>query len=147
MACDPGAGEGKKDLLIDGSTIRERAVFKRSRMTVTIRDTGEIRIRDNSTGIPEYIRDKPFQPLVTTRPSGHGIGLGLSITYDIVTMAHSGTITIDSEVDAFTEFVVTLTDVRKCGSRGMTGRSAMPSLGAYGLQDARQRFGQPNTKS
>ena len=116
-------------------------------MTVTIRDTGEIRIRDNSTGIPEYIRDKPFQPLVTTRPSGHGIGLGLSITYDIVTMAHSGTITIDSEVDAFTEFVVTLTDVRKCGSRGMTGRSAMPSLGAYGLQDARQRFGQPNTKS
>jgi GAF domain-containing protein/nitrogen-specific signal transduction histidine kinase len=71
-------------------------------------DTAEIRVRDNGTGIPADIRDKLFQPFFTTKPTGEGTGLGLSITYDIVTKAHGGTITVDSEVDAFTEFVVTL---------------------------------------
>jgi signal transduction histidine kinase len=65
-------------------------------------------VRDNGTGIPADIRDKLFQPLFTTKPSGQGTGLGLSITYDIVTKAHGGTIAVDSEVDEFTEFVVTL---------------------------------------
>ena len=68
----------------------------------------EIRVRDNGTGIPADIRDKLFQPFFTTKPTGEGTGLGLSITYDIVTKAHGGTITVDSEVDEFTEFVVTL---------------------------------------
>jgi signal transduction histidine kinase len=71
-------------------------------------DAVEIRVRDNGTGIPEDIRDKLFQPFFTTKPTGEGTGLGLSITYDIVTKAHGGTITVDSEVGAFTEFVVTL---------------------------------------
>ncbi len=71
-------------------------------------DTVEIRVRDNGTGIPAAIRDKLFQPFFTTKPTGEGTGLGLSITYDIVTKAHGGTIAVDSEVDQFTEFVVTL---------------------------------------
>jgi signal transduction histidine kinase len=80
-------------------------------LKVTTRDVGEaveIRVRDNGTGIPIEIRDKMFQPFFTTKPTGEGTGLGLSITYDIITKQHCGTITVDSEVGAFTEFVVTL---------------------------------------
>ena len=80
-------------------------------LKVTTRDAGEvveIRVRDNGTGIPADIRDKLFQPFFTTKPTGEGTGLGLSITYDIVTKQHGGTITVDSEVDEFTEFVITL---------------------------------------
>jgi two-component system NtrC family sensor kinase len=80
-------------------------------LKVSTRDAGgsvEVRVRDNGTGIPADIRDKLFQPFFTTKPSGEGTGLGLSITYDIVTKQHGGTISVDSEVDAFTEFVVTL---------------------------------------
>ncbi len=80
-------------------------------LKVTTRDAGvavEIRVRDNGTGIPADIRDKLFQPFFSTKPTGEGTGLGLSITYDIVTKQHGGTITVDSEVNEFTEFVVTL---------------------------------------
>ena len=65
-------------------------------------------MRDNGTGIPADIRDKLFQPFFTTKPTGEGTGLGLSISYDIVTQQHGGTITVDSDVGDYTEFVVTL---------------------------------------
>ena len=80
-------------------------------LKVTTRDAGEaleIRVRDNGTGIQGGIRDKLFQPFFTTKPTGEGTGLGLSITYDIVTKQHGGSIAVESEVDEFTEFVVTL---------------------------------------
>ena len=80
-------------------------------LKVTTRDAGEaveIRVRDNGIGIPADIRDKLFQPFFTTKPTGEGTGLGLSITYDIVTKQHGGTITVESEVNDFTEFVITL---------------------------------------
>jgi signal transduction histidine kinase len=80
-------------------------------LKVTTRDADEaveIRVRDNGTGIPADSRDKLFQPFFTTKPTGEGTGLGLSITYDIVTKQHGGTIMVDSEVDVFTEFVITL---------------------------------------
>jgi signal transduction histidine kinase len=80
-------------------------------LKVSTRDAGEaleIRVRDNGTGIPAEISDKLFQPFFTTKPTGEGTGLGLSITYDIVTKQHGGTITVDSEVNEFTEFLVTL---------------------------------------
>ena len=80
-------------------------------LKVTTRDAGdavEIRVCDNGAGIPADIRDKLFQPFFTTKPTGEGTGLGLSITYDIVTKQHGGTIAVESEVDVFTEFVVTL---------------------------------------
>ena len=78
---------------------------------MTTRDLGEaveIRVRDNGIGIPAEIRDKLFQPFFTTKPTGEGTGLGLSISYDIVTKQHGGTITVESEVGAFTEFTVRL---------------------------------------
>jgi two-component system, NtrC family, sensor kinase len=71
-------------------------------------DTVEIRVRDNGIGIPREHRDRLFQPFFTTKPTGEGTGLGLSISYDIIAQQHGGTITVDSEVGAFTEFVVRL---------------------------------------
>ena len=60
------------------------------------------------TGIPPEIRDKLFQPFVTTKPTGEGTGLGLSISYEIVTQQHGGSIQVDSEIGSFTEFTVRL---------------------------------------
>jgi two-component system, NtrC family, sensor kinase len=76
--------------------------------TRSLGDAVEVRVRDNGAGIPADIRDKLFQPFFTTKPTGEGTGLGLSIAYDVVTQQHGGTITVDSEVDTFTEFVITL---------------------------------------
>jgi two-component system, NtrC family, sensor kinase len=78
---------------------------------VSTRDLGEmveIRVRDNGTGIAPEIRDKLFQPFVTTKPTGEGTGLGLSISYEIVTQQHAGTIEVNSEIGQFTEFTVRL---------------------------------------
>ena len=65
-------------------------------------------MRDNGIGIAPEIRDKLFQPFVTTKPTGEGTGLGLSIAYDIVTQQHSGMIEVDSREGEFTEFTIRL---------------------------------------
>jgi GAF domain-containing protein/nitrogen-specific signal transduction histidine kinase len=70
--------------------------------------TVEVRVRDNGTGIPPEIRDKLFQPFVTTKPTGEGTGLGLSISYEIVTQQHGGVIEVDSRQGEFTEFTIRL---------------------------------------
>lgn len=75
--------------------------------TLNNENFAEIRIRDNGAGIPLEIRDKIFQPFFTTKPSGVGTGLGLSMTYDIIKM-HEGTLNIESESEQFTEFIITL---------------------------------------
>jgi len=49
-----------------------------------------------------------FEPFFTTKPTGEGTGLGLSISYDIVTQQHGGSISVDSQVDDFTEFTIQL---------------------------------------
>ncbi len=56
----------------------------------------EISIKDNGIGIPDSIKDKIFQPFFTTKPTGSGTGLGLSLSYDIV-KAHGGELEVDSE--------------------------------------------------
>jgi PAS domain S-box-containing protein len=71
-------------------------------------DAVAITVRDNGTGIPPEIRDRLFQPFFTTKPTGEGTGLGLSISYDIITQQHGGTITVDSELGAYTEFTIRL---------------------------------------
>jgi len=68
----------------------------------------EICIRDNGTGIPEGVRSKIFQPFFTTKPSGEGTGLGLSLAHDIITKGHEGTLAVESQEGEFTEFVVRL---------------------------------------
>ena len=68
----------------------------------------EIRIADNGTGIPEGIKSKIFQPFFTTKPTGEGTGLGLSLAYDIVTKGHGGTIECESVEGQGTTFRVRL---------------------------------------
>lgn len=65
-----------------------------------------ISIADNGVGIPELIRSKLFDPFFTTKPAGKGIGLGLSISHQIVTEKHGGKIECDSTLEKGTEFVV-----------------------------------------
>ncbi len=67
----------------------------------------EIRIRDNGTGIPESIRGKVFQPFFTTKPTGEGTGLGLSLSYEVI-KAHGGELKMISKEGEFTEFIIEL---------------------------------------
>jgi len=67
----------------------------------------EIRVRDNGSGIPEKVGDKIFQPFFTTKPTGQGTGLGLSLAYDIV-KAHGGEIKVQSKEGEGSEFIVQL---------------------------------------
>ena len=94
----------------DGAGPDFRPVLK-----VATRDLGEtveVRVRDNGSGIAPEIRDKLFQPFVTTKPTGEGTGLGLSIAYDIVVQQHGGTIEVDSVFGEFTEFTIRLPRTR-----------------------------------
>jgi len=68
----------------------------------------EIQVRDNGIGIPAEVKDRLFQPFFTTKPPGEGTGLGLSMSYDIITQQHGGTICVDSKVGEYSEFTVRL---------------------------------------
>jgi two-component system NtrC family sensor kinase len=67
----------------------------------------EIHVKDNGGGIPQKIVDKIFQPFFTTKPTGQGTGLGLSLSYDII-KAHSGEIKATSVVNDGTTVVIKL---------------------------------------
>ncbi len=80
-------------------------------LCASTRDRGEhveIRIRDNGVGIPADVREKMFNPFFTTKPPGEGTGLGLSMSHDIIVKQHGGSIDIETEPGAFTEFIVLL---------------------------------------
>jgi PAS domain S-box-containing protein len=68
----------------------------------------EIRVRDNGTGMPADIAEQIFNPFFTTKPAGEGTGLGLSLSFDIISKQHDGEIDVTSEDGAFTEFRVSL---------------------------------------
>ena len=81
------------------------------RVTLQTRRVGaqvEIRVGDNGTGMPDEVRAKIFQPFFTTKPTGEGTGLGLSLSYDIITKGHGGTLAVESEPGRGTEFLITL---------------------------------------
>ena len=67
-----------------------------------------VKIKDNGIGIPDAIKDKIMQPFFTTKPTGEGTGLGLSLTYDMIVKGHGGGITVNTQEGEFTEFVVSL---------------------------------------
>ena len=75
--------------------------------TKKLDDKVEIRVKDNGNGIPQKIVDKIFQPFFTTKPTGQGTGLGLSLSYDII-KAHGGEIKVETKEGEGTEFIIQL---------------------------------------
>ncbi|MBD0297187.1 MAG: GHKL domain-containing protein, partial [Flavisolibacter sp.] len=72
------------------------------------KDRIEIRVKDNGIGIPQAIEDKIFQPFFTTKPTGEGTGLGLSLSYDIITKGHGGELKVETQEGQGAEFIVSL---------------------------------------
>ena len=77
--------------------------------TKKINDRIEIHVKDNGTGIPQKALDKIFQPFFTTKPTGQGTGLGLSLSYDIV-KAHGGELKVETRDGEGSEFIIQLPD-------------------------------------
>jgi two-component system NtrC family sensor kinase len=94
-------------------------------VTKNLGDRVEIRIRDNGTGIPPAVREKMFNPFVTTKPAGEGTGLGLSISHDIIVKQHAGSIEVDTQPGEFTEFRIILP--RTAASLAKSGGEREPS--------------------
>jgi signal transduction histidine kinase/ligand-binding sensor domain-containing protein len=91
-------GEGYKPLVTVKTTV----------VKSPLGDLGvEISVQDNGPGIPEHIKEKIFQPFFTTKPTGSGTGLGLSLSYDIV-KAHGGELKVESRENKGAEFIITL---------------------------------------
>ncbi|TBX23419.1 sensor histidine kinase [Jiulongibacter sediminis] len=68
----------------------------------------EIEVKDNGTGIPDQVKSKIFQPFFTSKPAGQGTGLGLSLSYDIITAGHKGKLSMKSKEGAGTSFIIQL---------------------------------------
>jgi len=68
----------------------------------------EIKVTDNGGGIPANILDKIFQPFFTTKASGEGTGLGLSLSYDIITKGHGGDLKVETKVGEGSKFTIQL---------------------------------------
>lgn len=85
-------------------------------VTLTSKDFGEffeVRVRDNGTGISPSIVSSIFNPFFTTKPTGQGTGLGLSMCHDIIVREHQGTLTVDSVLGEYSEFVIRVAKVRR----------------------------------
>jgi two-component system, NtrC family, sensor kinase len=76
--------------------------------TRNLGDRVQIHIRDNGIGIPPEIVEKVFNPFFTTKPTGEGTGLGLSLTYDILVAQHRGSLDLDTKLGEYTEFAIAL---------------------------------------
>ncbi|HEY4324416.1 MAG TPA: ATP-binding protein [Mucilaginibacter sp.] len=68
----------------------------------------DIKVQDNGTGIPKAIKDKILEPFFTTKPTGEGTGLGLSLSYDILVKGYGGKINIESEEGKYSEFTISI---------------------------------------
>jgi signal transduction histidine kinase/ligand-binding sensor domain-containing protein len=68
----------------------------------------EIKVKDNGNGIPDAIKNKIMQPFFTTKPTGEGTGLGLSLSYDIIVKGYGGSISFDSKESEGAEFVINI---------------------------------------
>jgi signal transduction histidine kinase len=102
-----------KGLLEDSSVIYEPVVTVRTKQLGSpLGDGGkiEIRVADNGAGIPQKVLDKIFQPFFTTKPTGQGTGLGLSLSYDIV-KAHGGNLKVETKEGEGTIFTISLNTV------------------------------------
>ncbi|MDN3582679.1 ATP-binding protein [Mucilaginibacter flavus] len=77
-------------------------------VTKKINGSVEITVTDNGTGIPQKVLDKIYQPFFTTKPTGQGTGLGLSMSYDIITKGHGGDLKVETVEGEFAKFIITI---------------------------------------
>ncbi|MEP7374755.1 MAG: HAMP domain-containing sensor histidine kinase [Chitinophagaceae bacterium] len=75
--------------------------------TRKVNEKVEVRVKDNGSGIPQKVVDKIFQPFFTTKPTGQGTGLGLSLSYDMV-KAHGGELKVNTKEGEYAEFIIQL---------------------------------------
>jgi len=87
-----------------GSNYKPTVEVKSSRQNGSV----VISVKDNGVGIPEDIREKIMQPFFTTKPTGEGTGLGLSLSYDIIVKGHGGKIDVESKEGKGSEFIIQL---------------------------------------
>jgi signal transduction histidine kinase len=96
---------------LTGLEYKPRVVVSTKR-SLTLKGEGRgevfISVKDNGNGIPENIREKIFQPFFTTKPTGEGTGLGLSMSYEIITKGHDGELNVVSSEAEGTEFIIVL---------------------------------------
>jgi signal transduction histidine kinase len=90
--------------LVEGETFEPVLIAATKNRGTTV----EIRIGDNGAGIPDEVKEKIFNPFFTTKPSGEGTGLGLSMSHDIIVKQHGGSIDVETEPGLFTEFKIAL---------------------------------------
>lgn len=92
--------------------VKENNTFKPTVWVATKRigKTVHVTIRDNGNGVPDRVKDKIFQPFFTTKPSGQGTGLGLSLSYDII-KTHGGELLLETKQGEGTTFTITLPEV------------------------------------
>jgi signal transduction histidine kinase len=76
--------------------------------TKMVGDKISFSVKDNGNGIPERIKDRIFQPFFTTKPTGQGTGLGLSLSYDIITKSHGGELKLETKDGEGTTFIIIL---------------------------------------
>ncbi len=91
---------------------KENSTFKPTIWVATkrIENTVHVSIRDNGNGVPDKVKDKIFQPFFTTKPSGQGTGLGLSLSYDVI-KTHGGELLLETKEGEGTTFTITLPEV------------------------------------
>ena len=80
-------------------------------VSISTKKTGnkvEIKVTDNGNGIPQKVLEKIFQPFFTTKPTGQGTGLGLSLAFDIITKGHGGELKVETEEGEGSTFIVQL---------------------------------------
>jgi len=99
----------KAQPLMEGEAYEPLVTVTTRRLSSPLGDGGkiEIHVSDNGNGIPQKILDKIFQPFFTTKPTGQGTGLGLSLSYDII-KAHGGEIKVETKEGEGTEFIIQL---------------------------------------
>ncbi|TMI81459.1 MAG: hypothetical protein E6H10_11655 [Bacteroidetes bacterium] len=76
--------------------------------TRKLEDKVEVKVKDNGNGIPQKVMEKIFQPFFTTKPTGQGTGLGLSLSYDIITKGHGGELKVETKEGEGSTFIIQL---------------------------------------
>ena len=102
------ATEDKRNLIREDDADKARAYIPGLAISTRSADDDiEVRFRDNGTGMPQEVVDKIFNPFYTTKATGRGTGLGLSLSMDII-RSHGGSIEVETEAGEYTEFLITL---------------------------------------